>query len=185
MMDNQVGGYRYLLAAANCDGLDSACSARLNHLRLVLNKKKTSLQLLKQNASQCSTPRSSTLKIESKQYFLASVLASMSPFLRDVWIRTQKDAVASRCATNLATHLPNSKINYSRSIEGKVILFILNFNFWKTHNYQVKKVTTIRNETRLNYRHLLSNTGRGRHLDKIPCPQSYGAQRYLSRQRGT
>jgi hypothetical protein len=27
-------------------------------------------------------------------------------FLRDVWIRTQRAAVASRCATNLATHLP-------------------------------------------------------------------------------
>jgi hypothetical protein len=26
-------------------------------------------------------------------------------FLRDVWIRTQRLAVASRCATNLATHL--------------------------------------------------------------------------------
>jgi hypothetical protein len=28
-------------------------------------------------------------------------------FLGDVWIRTQRAAVASRCATNLATHLPN------------------------------------------------------------------------------
>ncbi len=28
-------------------------------------------------------------------------------FLRDVWIRTQKDAVASRRATNIATLLPN------------------------------------------------------------------------------
>jgi hypothetical protein len=28
-------------------------------------------------------------------------------FLRDVWIRTQRAAVASRRATNLATHLPN------------------------------------------------------------------------------
>ncbi len=28
-------------------------------------------------------------------------------FLRDVWIGTQSAAVASRCATNLATHLPN------------------------------------------------------------------------------
>ncbi len=27
-------------------------------------------------------------------------------FLRDVWIRTQSAAVASRRATNLATHLP-------------------------------------------------------------------------------
>ncbi len=27
-------------------------------------------------------------------------------FLRDVWIRTQRAAIASRCATNLATHLP-------------------------------------------------------------------------------
>ncbi len=27
-------------------------------------------------------------------------------FLRDVWIRTQKTTVASRPATNLATHLP-------------------------------------------------------------------------------
>jgi hypothetical protein len=26
-------------------------------------------------------------------------------FLRDVWIRTQRAVVASRCATNLATHL--------------------------------------------------------------------------------
>jgi hypothetical protein len=28
-------------------------------------------------------------------------------FLRDVWIRDQRAAVASRRATNLATHLPN------------------------------------------------------------------------------
>ncbi len=28
-------------------------------------------------------------------------------FLVDVWIRTQKAAVASRSATNLATHLPS------------------------------------------------------------------------------
>jgi hypothetical protein len=28
-------------------------------------------------------------------------------FLRDVWIRTQRAAVASRRATNLATHLPS------------------------------------------------------------------------------
>jgi hypothetical protein len=27
-------------------------------------------------------------------------------FLRDVWIRIQRAAMASRCATNLATHLP-------------------------------------------------------------------------------
>ncbi len=27
-------------------------------------------------------------------------------FLKDVWIRTQRAAVSSRCATNLATHLP-------------------------------------------------------------------------------
>jgi hypothetical protein len=27
-------------------------------------------------------------------------------FFGDVWIRTQRAAVASRCATNLATHLP-------------------------------------------------------------------------------
>jgi hypothetical protein len=27
-------------------------------------------------------------------------------FLRDVWIRTQRAAVACRCATNLYTHLP-------------------------------------------------------------------------------
>jgi hypothetical protein len=27
-------------------------------------------------------------------------------FLGDVWIRTQRAAVSSRCATNLATHLP-------------------------------------------------------------------------------
>ncbi len=27
-------------------------------------------------------------------------------FLGDVWIRTQRAAVASRCAINLATHLP-------------------------------------------------------------------------------
>jgi hypothetical protein len=47
-------------------------------------------------------------------FFVAvySVLATpllMSPifvFLRDVWIRTQSAAVASRRATNLATHLP-------------------------------------------------------------------------------
>ncbi len=29
-------------------------------------------------------------------------------FLGDVWIRTQRAAEASRCATNLATHLPNN-----------------------------------------------------------------------------
>jgi hypothetical protein len=28
-------------------------------------------------------------------------------FLRDVWIRTQRAAIASRRATNLATHFPN------------------------------------------------------------------------------
>jgi hypothetical protein len=28
-------------------------------------------------------------------------------FFRDVWIRTQRTAVASRRATNLPTHLPN------------------------------------------------------------------------------
>jgi hypothetical protein len=28
-------------------------------------------------------------------------------FLRDVWVRTQRAAVAISCATNLATHLPN------------------------------------------------------------------------------
>jgi hypothetical protein len=28
-------------------------------------------------------------------------------FLRDVWIRTQRGAVASRCATNIDTHLPD------------------------------------------------------------------------------
>jgi hypothetical protein len=32
-------------------------------------------------------------------------------FLRDVWIRTQRTAVASRCATNLATHIPNSHLS--------------------------------------------------------------------------
>jgi hypothetical protein len=41
-------------------------------------------------------------------------------FLRDVWIRTQRAGVASRCATNLAahlrnlaTHLPNLATNLS------------------------------------------------------------------------
>jgi hypothetical protein len=29
-------------------------------------------------------------------------------FLRDFWIRTQRAAVASKCATNLATHLPTT-----------------------------------------------------------------------------
>ncbi len=29
-------------------------------------------------------------------------------FLRDVWIRIQRAAAASRCATNLATHLPKT-----------------------------------------------------------------------------
>jgi hypothetical protein len=29
-------------------------------------------------------------------------------FLKDVWIRTQRAAVASRRAANLATHLPSS-----------------------------------------------------------------------------
>ena len=32
-------------------------------------------------------------------------------FVRDVWIRTQRAAVASRRATNLATHLPNLTTN--------------------------------------------------------------------------
>jgi hypothetical protein len=34
-------------------------------------------------------------------------------FLRDVRIRIQRAAVAGRCATNLATHLPNLAIHLS------------------------------------------------------------------------
>jgi hypothetical protein len=34
-------------------------------------------------------------------------------FLIDVWIRTQSAAVASRCATNLATYLPTADIYVS------------------------------------------------------------------------
>jgi hypothetical protein len=39
---------------------------------------------------------------------LATPFAYVGRFviLRDVWIRTQRAAVVSRCATNLATHLP-------------------------------------------------------------------------------
>jgi hypothetical protein len=33
-------------------------------------------------------------------------------FLRDVWTRTQRDAVASRRATNLTIHLPSKGILY-------------------------------------------------------------------------
>jgi hypothetical protein len=32
-------------------------------------------------------------------------------FFRDVWIRTQRAAVAGRRATNLATHLPNKMVS--------------------------------------------------------------------------
>ncbi len=32
-------------------------------------------------------------------------------FLKDVWIRSQRAAVASRCAINLATHLPNCHLS--------------------------------------------------------------------------
>jgi hypothetical protein len=45
----------------------------------------------------------------------------MSPilyFLKDAWIRTHRTALASRCASNLATHLPLSpliRINISKS----------------------------------------------------------------------
>ena len=38
--------------------------------------------------------------------FLSSCVARFV-FLRDVWIRTQRAALASRCVTNLATNLPN------------------------------------------------------------------------------
>jgi hypothetical protein len=37
-------------------------------------------------------------------------------FLRDVWIRTQGAAVASRCAANLATHLPSNQIQINVDI---------------------------------------------------------------------
>jgi hypothetical protein len=37
-------------------------------------------------------------------------------FLRDVWIRTQRDAVASRRASNLATHLPNFNTTLSPTL---------------------------------------------------------------------
>ena len=41
-------------------------------------------------------------------YFLGHSFASVAhfEFLGDVWIKTQRAAVASRCAANLATHLP-------------------------------------------------------------------------------
>ncbi len=40
--------------------------------------------------------------------FVAHSFAYVAHFvcLRDVWIRTQRPILASRCATNLATHLP-------------------------------------------------------------------------------
>ncbi len=49
----------------------------------------------------------------------------MSPyflFLRDVWIRTQRAAVASRRATNLATHIPASFLL-------KQMVFMINENY--------------------------------------------------------
>ncbi len=54
-----------------------------------------------------------TRNITSHIYQISSFLcwhyfAYVAPlvFLRDVWIRTQRAAIARRCATNLATHLP-------------------------------------------------------------------------------
>ncbi len=47
------------------------------------------------------------------------VFVALCIFLRDVWIRTQKAAVASRRATNLATHLPRLlKYMYSQVVDG-------------------------------------------------------------------
>ncbi len=40
----------------------------------------------------------------------AYAYVALSVFLRDVWIRTQRAAVESRRATNLATHLPNPNL---------------------------------------------------------------------------
>ncbi len=41
------------------------------------------------------------------------LLSLCRPFsiLKDVWIRTQRAAVASRCAINLSTHLPNRHLS--------------------------------------------------------------------------
>jgi len=38
-------------------------------------------------------------------------------FLRHIWIRTQRAASASRCATNLAIHLPNLAIHPDRKAQ--------------------------------------------------------------------
>jgi hypothetical protein len=41
-------------------------------------------------------------------------------FLRDVWIRTQRAAIASRRATNLATHLYSYKVSgWNPALESK------------------------------------------------------------------
>jgi hypothetical protein len=39
--------------------------------------------------------------------FVSQSFVAHFVFLRNVWIRTQRAAVASRRVTNLATHLPN------------------------------------------------------------------------------
>ncbi len=45
-------------------------------------------------------------------------------FLKDVWIRTQRAAVASRRATNLATHLSNVKLAIIFSNQKDLMLFL-------------------------------------------------------------
>jgi hypothetical protein len=52
-------------------------------------------------------------------------------FLRDVWIRTQRAAVASRCATNLATHL----ISYASQCMLKI--HVLKQNVFTTYDLYV------------------------------------------------
>jgi hypothetical protein len=53
--------------------------------------------------------------------FLAAYSAFVAHFifLRDVWIRTQRVAVASRRATNLATHFPSADMQPAKKEPAK------------------------------------------------------------------
>ncbi len=63
-------------------------------------------------------------------------------FLRDVWIRTQRAAVASRWAINLAFHLPNFATNVSSIVLGWSILIghLLGVALFFSHGYTYKYV---------------------------------------------
>jgi hypothetical protein len=59
-------------------------------------------------------------------------------FLRDVWSRTQRAAVASRRSTNLAPHLPplpSSKKFVSVNFLDTIKWYVLNFNTCKLHHH--------------------------------------------------